>query len=79
MQWIRWFKELTIDDVPLVGGKNASLGEMIRELTPKGISIPNGFAVTADAYHAFLRYNELEDRIQDVLRRARHPRCQRPA
>ena len=34
MQWIRWFEELTIDDVPLVGGKNASLGEMIRELTP---------------------------------------------
>ncbi len=47
MQWIRWFKELTIDDVPLVGGKNASLGEMIRELTPKGIAIPNGFAITA--------------------------------
>ena len=67
MQWIRWFKELTIDDVPLVGGKNASLGEMIRELTPKGISIPNGFAVTAQAYHAFLRYNELDARIQDVL------------
>ena len=37
MQWTRWFHDLTIDDVPLVGGKNASLGEMIRELTPKGI------------------------------------------
>jgi pyruvate,water dikinase len=67
MQWIRWFQELTIDDVPLVGGKNASLGEMIRELTPKGISIPNGFAVTAQAYHAFLQYNELDARIQNVL------------
>jgi len=68
MKWIRWFQELTIDDVPLVGGKNASLGEMIRELTPKGINIPNGFAVTAKAYHAFLQYNELDDRIQNVLK-----------
>ncbi len=67
MQWIRWFQDLTIDDVPLVGGKNASLGEMIRELTPKGISIPNGFAVTAQAYHAFLQFNELDARIQNVL------------
>ena len=49
-QYIRWFEELTIDDVPIVGGKNASLGEMYRELTPQGIRIPNGFAVTADAY-----------------------------
>ncbi|MDD1617744.1 MAG: hypothetical protein LUQ28_14995, partial [Methylococcaceae bacterium] len=45
--YIRWFNELSIDDVPLVGGKNASLGEMYRELTPQGIQIPNGFAVTA--------------------------------
>ena len=42
MQWIRWFRELTIDDVPLVGGKNASLGEMIRELTAQGIQVPAG-------------------------------------
>jgi len=48
--YIRWFNELTIDDVPLVGGKNASLGEMYRELTPQGIQIPNGFAVTAEGY-----------------------------
>ena len=67
MQWIRWFDELTIADVPKVGGKNASLGEMIRELGPKGIRIPDGFAVTADAYRAFLRYNELEGRIQEIL------------
>ena len=50
MQWIRWFNEITIADVPRVGGKNASLGEMIRELTPKGIAIPNGFAVTAELF-----------------------------
>ncbi len=47
---IKWFFEITIDDVPLVGGKNASLGEMYRELTPQGIRIPNGFAVTSEAY-----------------------------
>ncbi len=67
MQWIRWFNELTIADVSRVGGKNASLGEMIRELTPKGVAIPNGFAVTADAYHAFIRYNELENSIHEIL------------
>jgi len=49
-EYIRWFEELTIDDVPLVGGKNASLGEMYRALTPKGVRVPNGFAVTAQAY-----------------------------
>ncbi len=48
--YIRWFEDLTIDDVPLVGGKNASLGEMYRELLPLGVKQANGFAVTADAY-----------------------------
>ncbi len=48
---IRWFEELTIDDVPLVGGKNASLGEMYRELLPLGVNQANGFAVTADAFN----------------------------
>jgi len=52
--YIRWFNELTIEDVSLVGGKNASLGEMYRELTPQGIQIPNGFAVTAEAYRYVL-------------------------
>ncbi len=52
--YIRWFNELTINDVPLVGGKNASLGEMYRELSPQGIQIPNGFAVTAEAYRYVL-------------------------
>ncbi|WP_342305103.1 phosphoenolpyruvate synthase [Methanolobus sp. ZRKC5] len=49
-KYTRWFEEITIDDVPSVGGKNASLGEMYRELTDKEIKIPNGFAITADAY-----------------------------
>ncbi|HEY8036323.1 MAG TPA: phosphoenolpyruvate synthase [Methylobacter sp.] len=52
--YIRWFSELTIEDIPSVGGKNASLGEMYRELIPQGIQIPNGFAVTAEAYRYVL-------------------------
>lgn len=67
MRWIRWFQELTIADIPQVGGKNASLGEMRSELTAKGIRVPNGFAVTAQAYRAFLHYNELEQPIRTLL------------
>ena len=52
--YIRWFNELTIDDIPLVGGKNASLGEMYQELSSQGIQIPNGFAVTAEGYRYLL-------------------------
>ncbi len=52
--YILWFDEIGLSDLPLVGGKNASLGEMRRELTKSGVSIPNGFAVTVDAYHDFL-------------------------
>ena len=46
-RFIRWFRDITMADVGLVGGKNASLGEMCRELIPRGISVPNGFAITA--------------------------------
>jgi len=53
-QYIRWFNELSIEDIPLVGGKNASLGEMYRELTTQGLNIPNGFAITAEAYRYIL-------------------------
>ncbi len=49
-RYVRWFEELGIGDVPLVGGKNASLGEMYRELTGQGVRVPNGFAVTAEAF-----------------------------
>ncbi|WP_397410616.1 phosphoenolpyruvate synthase [Polaromonas sp.] len=52
--YIRWFSELGIADVPLVGGKNASLGEMVRELGAQGVRVPNGFAVTAQAYRYLL-------------------------
>jgi len=66
-RFIRWFRELSIEDVALVGGKNASLGEMYCELTPAGIHIPNGFAVTADAYRWFLKASGLADTIQAIL------------
>jgi pyruvate, water dikinase len=67
MRPIRWFKEIGIDDVPLVGGKNASLGEMYRELTGKGVKIPNGFAVTAEAYRYFLSESGLDRRLREIL------------
>lgn len=65
--FILWFKDLTINDVPLVGGKNASLGEMYQTLTKKGINIPNGFAVTAYAYRYFLKKANIENEIKNIL------------
>ena len=65
--FIRWFKDIGIEDIADVGGKNASLGEMYRELTPEGIRIPNGFAVTAAAYRHFLKASELDRRIPELL------------
>jgi pyruvate,water dikinase len=53
-KYVSWFRDLGVDDVALVGGKNASLGEMYRELTPKGVRVPNGFAVTAQTYRDML-------------------------
>ncbi len=66
-RYIRWFNELTIADIPLVGGKNASLGEMYRELIPQGINIPNGFAVTAEAYRAMLDEANAWDSLHEAL------------
>src|SRR5579862_6657267 len=66
-RFIRWFNEISIADVPLVGGKNASLGEMYRELTPRGIRVPNGFAITADAYRHFLTSGGLRERMRELL------------
>ena len=65
--YIRWFNELTIDDVPLVGGKNASLGEMYQELSEQGIQIPNGFAVTAEGYRFLLDKTNSWERLHKVL------------
>ena len=59
--YIVWFDEIGLDGLPLVGGKNASLGEMRRELTKYGVNVPNGFAVTVNAYHAFLDEGIVQD------------------
>ncbi|OHA85121.1 MAG: phosphoenolpyruvate synthase [Candidatus Yonathbacteria bacterium RIFOXYC1_FULL_52_10] len=64
---ILWFDQISNDDVALVGGKNASLGEMYNFLTPLGIRIPNGFAITAHAYRVFVRESGLEERIRAEL------------
>lgn len=65
--FILWFNELAISDIPLVGGKNAALGEMFNNLVPLGVSIPNGFAITAYAYSYFLEKTGLKQRIKEVL------------
>lgn len=65
---IRFFKELSIKDVPEVGGKNASLGEMYCHLTKYGIKIPNGYATTASAYHELLEVSGLKNRIREILK-----------
>ncbi len=67
MRYIKWFREIGMDDLPLVGGKNASLGEMFQALSPKGINIPGGFAITVDAYWDILEHNELRERIMEIL------------
>ena len=64
---ILWFKEINSKNVSLVGGKNASLGEMISELTKKGINVPDGFATTASAYWLFINENKLKDKIKAIL------------
>lgn len=66
---VLWFEDITIADVPLVGGKNASLGEMVRDLGKHGVRVPIGFATTASAYREFLTGNGLEPLIGMQLRR----------
>ncbi|MGD9499253.1 MAG: phosphoenolpyruvate synthase [Halothiobacillus sp.] len=66
-KYIRFFNELGIDDVPLVGGKNASLGEMYRKLSPAGVRIPNGFAITAEAYRYMLDSANAWPALHDAL------------
>lgn len=65
--WVRWFDELCLDDVPRVGGKNASLGELRRALGPAGVRVPNGFATTATAYRAFVHQARLQVVIEGEL------------
>ena len=65
--YVIWFENLRMTDVESVGGKNASLGEMISQLSEKGVRVPGGFATTADAYRAFLAHNGLSERISAAL------------
>lgn len=67
LRFIRWFKDLGMADVPLVGGKNASPGEMYCELKPQGIRVPNGFAISAEPYRFYLVENDLEARVRALL------------
>jgi len=64
---ILWFEEVGIADIPLVGGKNASLGEMIQQLTPQGVNVPGGFATTADAYRYFIQSACLEEKLRSLF------------
>ncbi|MEZ2251930.1 phosphoenolpyruvate synthase [Microcoleus sp.] len=64
---ILWFDEVGIADIPLVGGKNASLGEMIQQLTPKGVNVPNGFATTAYAYRYFIESAGLDSKLRQLF------------
>jgi pyruvate, water dikinase len=66
-KYIKFFEELSIDDIPQVGGKNASLGEMYHHLRPQGVNLPNGAATTADAYRYFLDQAGLNQQIADIL------------
>ena len=67
-KFVLWFNELGIEDVPLVGGKNASLGEMYRNLTKQGVKIPNGFALTAYAYNYFLEKAKIKAELKKILK-----------
>jgi len=66
-KYILWFNEISKEDVSLVGGKNASLGEMFSKLTKKGINIPNGFAITAQAFRYFLKFNKIDEKLKEIF------------
>ncbi len=67
MRYIRFFNEIKLSDIPLVGGKNASLGEMYQELVPQGVKVPNGFAITADAYWDLLKKGGIMETLKETL------------
>ena len=64
---IVWFEKISLNDINLVGGKNASLGEMIQNLDNLDIKIPNGFAITTTAYEKFLKFNKIELKIKEII------------
>ena len=65
--YVRWYGDLKIDDVPQVGGKNASLGELLSSLTNSGVQVPDGFATTSEAYREYIRANDLEEKMRKEL------------
>ena len=66
-KYILWFDEISKKDIPLVGGKNASLGEMFNQLSKKGINIPYGFAFTTQSYWYFLKKNQIEKKLKKIF------------
>ena len=66
-KYLKFFEEIALDDIPQVGGKNASLGEMVRHLAPKGINLPNGVATTSDSYCHFLDHANIREEITNKL------------
>ncbi len=70
-QHVVWFEDISLGDIPQVGGKNASLGEMVGALAASGVRVPPGFATTADAYRSFLLAGDLEPPIRELLERYR--------
>ncbi|MDW8092059.1 MAG: PEP/pyruvate-binding domain-containing protein, partial [Meiothermus sp.] len=68
MAYIRWFETIGMKDLEQVGGKNASLGEMMAHLSQAGVRVPGGFATTAEAFRDFLKHNRLEERIAQALK-----------
>ncbi len=64
---ILWLDHIRLDDLPQVGGKNASLGEMIQQLAPKGVAVPGGFATTAEAFRQFIQSNDLEGALRGLF------------
>lgn len=67
LKYIRWFEDIRIADVPMVGGKNASLGEMYRELAGMGVKIPNGFAIMSEAYWHVISSAGILDRLRESV------------
>ncbi len=67
MRFIKYFTEISLQDVPLVGGKNASLGQMVQQLQDQGIKVPLGFAITTDAYWYHLKYNNLLEPLKHLV------------
>ena len=67
MKFVKGFEEIEAKDIALVGGKNASLGEMIKNLSKKGVNIPPGFAITAEAYKYVVEKAGISQKIQDTL------------